>query len=149
MAGNELKMYKIFQRILNIILQMLNLASSLKNTFFKVRVGNGEAQICLAVSANIVIETVLLSNFVKRAFEQCTHTRRNHCGQRNKVGTLAFYSSPTVTGTYSYLGHVCKTGPKIWTEQEAIFAVKCGGSCLLQEICPHQPTVEELCLGDK
>lgn len=34
MAGNELEIYEIFQIILNIILQMLNLASSLKSMYF-------------------------------------------------------------------------------------------------------------------
>lgn len=34
MAGNELEIYKTFQIILSIFLQMLNWASSLKNIFF-------------------------------------------------------------------------------------------------------------------
>lgn len=35
MAGNELKIYKLFQIISNLFPLMLNLASSLKNTFSK------------------------------------------------------------------------------------------------------------------
>lgn len=43
MAGNEPEIYKIFQMILNIILQILNLASSLKKNFLKSQcwVGTG------------------------------------------------------------------------------------------------------------
>lgn len=41
MADNEIEIYKIFQVILNTVLQMFNLASSLKNNFFFYKSGLG------------------------------------------------------------------------------------------------------------
>lgn len=42
MAGNKLEFYEIFQIIINIILKMLNLASSLKYIFFKPELGKNK-----------------------------------------------------------------------------------------------------------
>lgn len=71
MADNEIEIYKIFQVILNTVLQMFNLASSLKNNFFFLQVRFGWEQDLTMERHRFVLLSQQILSQNKFSFQLC------------------------------------------------------------------------------